>query len=291
MACWHPRLTADGMDDLVFDHANGWRVESVNVGSPVVATVVRGRPGQSGTINRTRLYRDRAITMHLYLVPTDGIVRRTMLDQLKAFLRPDLRPYLILTEDESDPTERRIPLVSDQWSDPIIPFGAREILMSWRSAGDIEAATQSEALAFASGSGTELGVTFDGLTFDGLEFPTTPVIGSTQVINLGNVDVWPLIRIYGACTEPNVENQTTGKKLEFNSLTINAGEFLEIDTLAKTVRYQGLASDSRYDKLDFAVSAPGLDLRIVPGLNQFRFYPATNGATSQAQILWRSAWL
>jgi Siphovirus-type tail component, C-terminal domain len=289
MGCWNPRLTAAGMSDLVFSTANGWRVESVDIGSPVTAAVVVGRPGQSGTINRTQLYRDRAVTLRAWLVPTDGIVRRTMIDQLKAFLRPDLRPYLVLTEDSTDPTERRIALVADQWSDPILPVDLRSVIMSWRSAGDLEATTQSEAIAYVSGSGAEAGRAYD-LTFN-RTYPASPVLGSVQVINLGNVDVWPLIRIYGDCTEPNLENQTTGKKLEFNSLTLAVGEFLEIDTLAKTVRLNALSTSSRYDKLDFAVSAPGLDLRIVPGLNLFRFYPATSGATSKAQILWRSAWL
>jgi len=290
--CWHPRLTADGLDDLVLSPENGWRVEIIDIGSPVMAEVTSDRPDADGRIDQTLYFRDRAVTLRAHLLPEDQIIRRTTLDGLKRFLSPRLRPYLILTEDESDTTERRIRLRANQWSEPITAAGFRTVQISWVAPdGIVEAAVEQSASAFASGSGSELGITFDGVTFDGLTFPTSPIIGSTQVVNNGTTDVWPLIRIYGLCTEPNIENQTTGKKLEFNSLTINAGEFLEIDTRNKTVRYQGLSTDSRYDKVDFAVSAPGLDLRIVPGLNQFRFYPATNGATSVAEITWRSAWL
>lgn len=290
MGCWSPRLTSPGLDDLVLSPENGWKVALLDIGSPVIAEVVVGRPGADGNIDTTAYHRDRPVTLQMYLVPDDQIVRRTMLDGLKQFLRPGLRPYMILNEDEVDTTERRIRLRVSQWSDPIGPENFRRVQVAWVAPdGIIESAAEQQAIAFASGTGAEVGRAYN-LTFN-RTYPASPVLGSVQVNNEGTADAWPIIRIYGACTEPNIENQTTGKKLELNSLTIAAGEFVEIDTRNKTVRLNGLASASRYDKVDFATSTPGLDLRIVPGINLFRFYPATAGVTAQAEITWRHSYL
>lgn len=287
--CWHPRLSADGLDDLVLSLDNGWRLEYLDIGSPVVAEVIQGRPDADGALDGSMFHRERAVTMQLWLVPMDGVVRRSMLDQLKRFLHPRIRPYVIFAEDSTDPTERRVRLRASQWADPLISSAFRSVLVSWVAPdGIIEANTDEQAISYASGSGTELGLTFDALTFDAVTFPATPIIGSTVATNSGTTDAYPLIRIYGDCTEPVIQNMTTGKALEFTGLTINAGEFLEIDTRAKTIRYQGLASDSRYDKLDFSASSWWV---LKPGDNLLRFNPATSGTVSQAQITWRSAWL
>lgn len=294
---WHanpPRLEEPSLGVLVLDPDEGYTITALDLGDPLVRAVVNDAPGADGTIDTTKHTGARSVTMTVFVEGDGSATTRTKLNALRAYTRVGLRPFLYVTEDPGEP-EERVQLRKANWMAPQGPADHRVVTIGWQTPthGHIEAATEQTAIAFASGSGSELGIVFDpDEPFDpDIDFPATPIIGSTQVVNNGNTDVWPVIRIYGLCTEPNIENLTTGKKLEFNSLTINAGEFLEIDTRNKTVRYQGLASDNRYDKLDFAVSAPGLDLRIVPGENLFRFYPATNGATSQAEIVWRSAWL
>lgn len=106
--------------------------------------------------------------------------------------------------------------------------------------------------------------------------------GSIFAANLGTFPTPPTFRIDGPCTNPSIENVATGERLEF-TITLGSGEWLDIDTDARTVLLGGTAS--RYSTL---TRADWFDL--APGTTELKFRAVT-GTSAQLTATWRSAWL
>lgn len=129
----------------------------------------------------------------------------------------------------------------------------------------------------ASGSG---GMTFN-LTFN-LTFGAGISYGSSTLTNLGSAIAPVVIRINGPVTNPTVRNVTTGQSLTFTT-TLIAGEFLLVDTTARTVLLNGTA-----DRYSFLTNPQWWGLQ--PGANEIRYF-ADVAALSTATVTYRSAWI
>lgn len=86
-----------------------------------------------------------------------------------------------------------------------------------------------------------LAITGDsGITFP-ITFPIT--FGSTSIDsyiypnNTGDVETWPMLRLNGPGSEPVIENEITEKKIELDSLTLAAGDYVTIDMENATVTW------------------------------------------------------
>jgi phage-related protein len=108
------------------------------------------------------------------------------------------------------------------------------------------------------------------------------------VPNSGNETAYPIIRVWGAITDPEIINITTGKRFKFTT-TVPAGNYLEIDTLMHTVFLNGDLLYSKYGTMDNAISnwwglAPGDNLiGLVAG--------AYTGDGIRADFYYRDAWI
>lgn len=280
------RLEATGLDPLVLSAAAGWAVQALDLGDAATRAVVQDAPDADGTIDTTQYVGARTVAMSIKLVPKlSGITKELMRRRLRAFTHPRLRPVLYMQFDGED--EQLIQLRRSQFSNVAQNASYAPVTLQFVAPyGIIESSVEHVANANASATGTEGGRSYDH-TFDTV-YAGGGVIGETTVVNDGNADAYPLIRIYGPCTEPKVLNETSGLTLNFVGLTINAGDFLEVDTRAKTVFYNGTPTDSRYNKFDFAVSEWWA---LSPGTSLIRFNPATSSPPSNAEINWRDAWL
>lgn len=65
--------------------------------------------------------------------------------------------------------------------------------------------------------------------------------GTLQVTNSGDFYAYPILRVYGPITNPNVINSTLGQRLVFSG-SIASGDYWEIDLFNKTVKLNGLTS-------------------------------------------------
>jgi hypothetical protein len=272
----------NGSSTLELTRETGYRVQKLDIGFPTVRPVSQGRTDRDGEDDTTERHGASAVSMDIKLFPTT-LTLTAMLDAIRAFCHPATRPYLVI---ERDGVERRILLRADQQSAPITNPFMTEVQVAWRAPDGVEeAVTEEVGLADAIAS-AEAGVAFDW-TFP-LTFPASSAVGSVSVTNSGTVPVDPVLRLYGPCTDPRVENQTTGERMVFNGLTIAAGDYLEIDTKNATIRLNGLSNQSRYSKLSFAVSTfPHLE----PGLNTVRYYPVSFSAGARLEVRFRSAWI
>lgn len=129
-------------------------------------------------------------------------------------------------------------------------------------------------------AGTSGGATFNAV-FD-LSFGAVASGGTVNVTNAGDFDAPAVFRIDGPCTTPIVENVTQGRLLKLN-LTVASGDYITLDTKARTVTLNGSAS--RYPNLD--TSSRWFDL--TPGANAIHFRAATATAAT-CTTTWRDAW-
>lgn len=125
----------------------------------------------------------------------------------------------------------------------------------------------------------------------GMTFPETPPItfgtvstgGTITAVNGGSFDTDIVFRIDGPAVDPRIESLTAGKTIAVN-ITLDAGEFLLIDTKSRTVLLG--ATTSRYSFLD----STSRWFTLAPGTNEITFRASTSTvATLTAR--WRSAWM
>jgi hypothetical protein len=272
--------------------AGGYRVARLDIGLPTVRAVTVPRPDQDGEDDTTTHHGAAAVSMDVRLLagrdsglvgiaPSPSLI--DLRDALRAFCHPSARPYLVV-EDEG--RQRRIRLRADQLAGPITNPRHQQIQVSWRAPDGV-----MESLAEQIGTSDAVTAGEGGRTYPvtyPVSYTESSPVGAVTVTNNGTVSVRPVLRLYGPATDPRVENQSTGERLIFTGLTLLAGDWLEIDCREKTARLNGLVSQSRLSRLDFANSTY---LRLLPGMNTVRYYPVSFGDGARLEVRFRSAWL
>lgn len=106
------------------------------------------------------------------------------------------------------------------------------------------------------------------------------------VTNNGRSPSWPLIRVYGPCSSITVRNATLGLDLVLN-YSLNAGEYLELESnpRRRSVRLMGTAN--RYSALDWSRS---FWWPLLAGDNDVRIGMGTFSAGAQVEIRYRDTW-
>jgi hypothetical protein len=281
------RLEAPGLVPLQLTPEGGWAIQQFDLGDAETRVVTEYYADANGTNDLTAYIGARTVALSLKLLPTrSGLTKQAMRDRLLAFTHPRLRPLMYISRDGE--VERQLMVRRSQFQSVLSnPAYADVTLQFVAPYGVIESTTLDVLTLNATASaGSEGGRGYDA-SFDRV-YVGGVALGTGTAQNDGTADAYPLIQVYGPCTNPIIYNTTQGKQLAFTGLTINAGEFLEIDTRNKTIRYLGNAADSRYNTLVPAVSSWWT---LQPGANTLRFAPATSSAPAQAVVNFRDTWL
>lgn len=266
-------LSAPGLDDLVLDPANGWAVQSLDVGDPTTRTVMQSAPSRDGVIDTTRFVGERSISLHVVVVPGMYAELASMEDHLKAFTNPRLRP--VMTVQRPGQNARQIVLSRGAVMAPIAHHEFTEAIVSWVAPSGVFESADLRTFEVAASATTELGRSYD-LTFD-RSYPPSPPVAEVVVTNAGNIDAPPLIQLHGPWSgETRVVNVTAGRELVFDNESVTAGNYIEIDVARRTVTLNGDPSNGRYDRL----VSPGW-WELVPGPNVLRFLPETSTAPAR----------
>jgi hypothetical protein len=107
--------------------------------------------------------------------------------------------------------------------------------------------------------------------------------GDVTVTNDGDLAARPVLTISGPVLNPVVRNNTTGEELRFG-IDVAAGDFLTVDTAARTVLLNGTAN--RRNALLQGSRWP----RVAPGSNTFQFRAASSDPAAMLGVRFRSAW-
>lgn len=284
------RLESPGLDAFSLDGVEGFLASTLDLGFPAVRSSRRPRTDVEGEIDTTRLFGARAVSITGTITPKpDGTLNRQEVeDRFLAFMRPDRSSYLVYRL-ELDGEERRLLVRPDQFGAPITHPSSVKVAVGFRAPDGIQESAELEGETVDAVAADEPGISFP-LVFP-FSWPASTPAGTVIVTNRGNVRAWPVLRLYGPCSNPRIENATIGAALEFTAgggLELAAGDYLEVDTRERTIRLNGLAAQTRHNRLNFDDSEwwP-LD----PGDNLLRYFPEVFAPGALAEIDFRSAFL
>jgi hypothetical protein len=279
--------------DLNDVDSTGFIIDTVDLGYPTVKAVTTDLAEQDGVDDQTAYFGQRTIQLTGAIVPTCGGSRTKMKDKLAPFLAASGRPTLVYALD-TDVDVRCFDLRVSQWSNPIDhPVNAVGFSVQWAAApiayGDF--LNQVELPLSAEQSvGFSFPLSFP-FSFGGSGGPS----GAVTILNVGTFPSWPLLRIFGPCTDPSVlwvdptTGESVGPKIVFTGgLVIAEGDYLEVDTQARTARINGDPGANRYNFVDFAATSWG---QLAVGPNTLRFTADAASSESSCSVLWRESYL
>lgn len=280
------RLVLDSEEMSLWDRDDLW-VTSFEVAHPEVREAVADRTDTDGTDDTTAFHGSAAVSLALRL---QGGTDSSVLDELKRFMHPRSRPLLVVADDEWD-VERRLRLRINQGSSPFqMPMYpvARDVQMQWVAPdGAWESSAELEVVIAADG-GALAGRTY--ALAPPRTYPATMPAGAVLVVNPGNTWQHQKAKLYGPCAGPRYTCEDTGETLSFTEdLVLAAGEYVEIDTAARTALLNSDPDASRLNYLDFGASTWW---RLPPGTSSVRYHPISGvDAGCVAIATYRPAWL
>lgn len=264
---------------------NGFNIRDLNLGFPVIRSVMDDRPNIDGMDDRTKFFGSRVVSLDIDLVGN----KWTLLDQLAPYLNPRNRPFLVYDEAAQ---ERRVRLRSSEETAIITaPTNVQRVLLQWVAPDGISEGVTQASVNVPAAVGVAPGFRFD-LTFD-IVFPSSSPAGRTNVVSVGNVPSYPVMRLFGPCTNPRIDNSNDPnlsglpKQLKFN-VSLSSAQFLEVDTRERTVLLNGNTNQPRYQTLDFTVSEWW---SLSAGDNFVKYFPESFASTARAVMLFRPAFL
>jgi len=275
----------DGDRSLAIQPNDGVALQSLDLGWPNAREVVEERTDADGTVDTTAYHGPRVVSMTLTLYGPD---RKAVVDNLRSFCSPRSRPYLLIDATPEWAQVRRVRLRSSDQSGVLLAVGqatTSSLQVSWVAPdGVLEGADAVETVVPASGA-TSQGVSFP-LSFP-MSFPAAASGTATTVTNSGNTGADPIVRMYGPCTGPRL-SVDGGGMLDFPTLVIAAGDYVEINFTERSALVNSMADSSRYGYLTFATASWW---QLQPGPNAVRFSPASFSGASQAVVTFRPTWL
>lgn len=238
---------------------------SWDLGSPQTRESVADRPGADGSIDRTQYTGPRSVSFDLVVFGDATASAYTYVERLAAMTHPGQRPRLRIQRDI-------VGSVGQTWE---MELRGNPYSLTYARAA---AAKLDLQLQFTAPLGYLVGdlqqvesVLADSSNTSGFTFPIVfPLAtGTTSAANPilscqvgGSVPVAPVIRIVGPVTAPELTDDT-GQRFKLSNLVLAAGNYVDIDMSAATVRINGDPAQTAYDQVDFSVSTfwtwrPGL---------------------------------
>lgn len=275
------RLEADGLEPLTLsDDTDGDLVVSeYELTFPEVRAVTESRPGADGETDRSAFFGARALTLKVRVHPDN---RQALMDRLRAFCHPATRPWFYWDEGGG---ERRIQVRADTQTAPISSPSGLDLGASFRCPSPFAESADPVVVhvrpPHAAGNGLSFPFSFP-ISFAGTD-------GSlVDATNAGNMPAQWVARIFGACTDPQFINTTTGETIGFDGLTLSATDYVEINSTTHTVLLNGTAGASRYHLLDISSLSWWV---LNPGSNLLQFAVSSSDASAVVEVTYRATWL
>lgn len=119
-------------------------------------------------------------------------------------------------------------------------------------------------------------------------FPVSFGSSATGLASLtvgGDIETYPVVRIFGQCASPKIVNFTTGQSVSLPGLSIGTGQFVDVDMLNQTVKLNGVTSV--ISNLD-VVNSTFWSLPV--GANSVKLIASGFDSNAKATITWANAW-
>lgn len=253
-----------------------------DLGAPEVRAASTDRANADGTIDRAGYTGSRAVAFDLQIVGDANNSPYAYAERLATMAHPSRRPRLRIT--------RNTPEAYGQVWEMELRGNPYSLAYGRRAAALLEMQLSFTApLGYLVGEnqGYEANPAED-IVDTGMSFPVTFDLstgnggGDNPVLSLvvgGSVPIHPVIYVYGPAVNPDLSTDA-GDRFKFSNLTLNSGEFVQIDMGAGTVRLNGAPESTVFHTVDFSVST---FWRWLPGVNTVH-YTAPSG---QMVVQWR----
>jgi hypothetical protein len=280
-------LSLDFMDAL-----DGWRVSEVDISYPDVREDSDLAADRHGTVDYTRLFGARAITISGSIVPSSRGSRQKALRWLGQFLTPSSRPMLTYQID-TDVSPRQVTVRPSALTAPYNDRNVSAFTLGFKCPDPVayDSTTQTVYAGLQSaGGGRAYNLTFNRV------YPASGA-GAASARNNGNMTSFPLLRLYGPVAALNgaiyIRESWTGNPvgatLPFRSdMIINAGDYLEIDCRARTAFLNGQTTQNWYSQLG---AIQTVWPQLPPGVDTLWWIYATGTNATMLQVNWQDAYL
>jgi hypothetical protein len=204
-------------------------------------------------------------------------------DKIRALMHPGRRMWLHVRMDDW-PVERKIRVRGASLALPMgpLPWSAQ---LGWVAPNPTFEEVTPQSVTLAPQGQPSGGMSFP-MSFP-MSFDPGLVPGAALITVGGTVPVSPVIDVYGPCSDPLVRVVNTGAQVRLRG-DIAAGDFVRIDTAARTILRNNDPNYSVYGQLDFASSSWP---RLPVGQVQVVFSPASSSGACQAVLRWSNRWL
>lgn len=262
---------------------------SWDLGYPDVRTNVDDRIGQSGYNDSTLYYGGATVTLDIDV--KDGeiagstfgtLTRHQWIDKLQTLANVRFRPYLYI-QAEGWAQQRRASLRANELSFTVDQKAWRKLPITMTfSRNTMTSVTPVEGSVrpLTTTSGLSLPFVFP-MSFD----PGTSTDYST-LVNTGSAYASPIYYIYGACSNPAIQNRDTGEYIAFTNLSVAEGHYIEIDVARRTVKMD--STSSVYGNLNMGLTTWW---QLAPGDNNVRFIASNQNSSCQLFYRYYSEWV
>jgi hypothetical protein len=286
-------LTLGSLTVALEDQSQGWFMETLDLGYPVVRDVVTNRPDADGVDDRTQLFGSRAISASVKAVAGAGAAMNAVAASFAPFMVPSARPTLHYILDRPGTPERTLVVRAAGYAWPLNDPGFRAIQLQWIAADPIATDPAGQTATAFTGTATGAGRRYN-LAFN-RTYPTGG--GSPSTVTLyspGDVTVRPLLRIYGPVTAPVVAfSGGNGIAPFLSTLTVSGGHFVEVNCAARSAYLDGDPTQNVLTQVDWVtMNANGGWPGIPPHTTVTMTYTgqSTSGST-QVQASWNDRYL
>jgi hypothetical protein len=254
-----------------------------------VRAVSEDRAQADGALDTTAFLSAAAVTIDLAAINIGTPVGPTM-DQMAGLLLPFARPYLVVTDTEWA-SPRQIRVRFDSHTHPYEQDNYRAVQLAFKAPRGVWEDTAIQQFTLAADVTDTTGFVFTdtagAVVTDtaGFVFQPSTSAGSSIITVAGNARPAWRARLYGPAAGPVLTNDSTGQSLAFTgSLTLGAGDYLELDSGNRTALLLSQPDASRLAFMDFGASEW---FPFDPGLNRVRYHAAsgtTGGSICQVTI-------
>jgi hypothetical protein len=281
------------------DDAGGWACVELNLGWPEVREVTNPRPDAWGVDDQqTRLFGARAVSANI-VTTAAAEYPDEVAAQFGYYMRPDIRPVLHYVLDRPGAPERVLTVRAADYGWPIDGTRKREVSLSWIAADPIARDVNAQTEAAWSGSDSAPGRNYD-LTYARLYPPGGGVATTAELVNPGDVNVAPVLTIYGPITAPHVHvwawtpdpgNPLASYDLYFvPSFVVGSGERVVVDCDRHTALIDGDPARSVISSLDWSASRWPV-LHPLEAHNSMALQGTSTAGVTQVVATWQDGYL
>jgi hypothetical protein len=212
--------------------SGGWMCQSLDLGTPIMRTVMTNAPDQDGIIDRTQYMGARTVTAAITALTGAGAQVDAVAASFAPYMVPSQRPVLHYVLDRPGAPERTLTLRPESYDWPIVGAAQRDIALQWIAPNPI--AYDPTVHSVSAGWHAAL----------------------PNITSVGDVLIRPVFQFTGALTAPRAAGNNRDASLNIingvsvgflNTFSLTTGQVVTVDCAAHTALLGGVSVLNQID--------------------------------------------